>query len=73
MSQEEKLEILADILELDEEELSEDMVLEDIETWDSVAVLSIIAVMNEKFNRYPMADEIREYRTVGDLMEAMKS
>ena len=46
MTREEKLEIIADILEVDVDDVKEDMVLEDFETWDSVAVLSVIAMMD---------------------------
>lgn len=72
MSREEKLEIIADILEVDIEELEEDMLLEDFETWDSVAVLSVIAMMDEKFGKYPHASEIRQYIKVIDLMNSME-
>lgn len=72
MEKQEKLEIIADILELDVDELKEDMVLEEIETWDSVAVLSIIAMMDENFNKYLHASEVKEYITVFDLMKAME-
>lgn len=72
MTKEEKIELIADVLELDFEEVTEDMVLDDVETWDSVAVLSVIAIINEKFDRFPLADEIRKYRTVKDLMDAFE-
>lgn len=36
---------IADILEVEIDEIDEDTILNDIETWDSVAVLSFIAVM----------------------------
>lgn len=72
MSREEKLEIIADILEVDTDELEEDMLLEDFETWDSVAVLSVIAMMDEKFGKYPHASEIRQYIKVIDLMNHME-
>ena len=49
MTREEKIEIIADILEVEPDEVQEDMVLEDFETWDSVAVLSVIAMMDEHF------------------------
>lgn len=48
------------------------MVLEDFETWDSVAVLSVIAMMDEHFGKYPHASEIRSYIKVGDLMKNME-
>ena len=50
----------------------EDMVLEDFETWDSVAVLSVIAMMDEHFGKYPHASEIRSYVKVSDLMKNME-
>ncbi len=71
MTDQEKIETLADILELDESEVTRDLVLAELGTWDSIAVLSVISVMNEQFDRFPHADEINQYKTVGDLMEAM--
>ena len=72
MTREEKIEIIADILEVEPDEVQEDMVLEDFETWDSVAVLSVIAMMDEHFGKYPHASEIRSYIKVGDLMKNME-
>ena len=72
MNREEKLEIIADILEVEADELQEDTVLDDFETWDSVAVLSVIAMMDEKFGKYPHASEIRQYIRVIDLMNSME-
>lgn len=73
MTEKERVEIVADILEMTADELSKDMVLEDIDTWDSIAVLSVISVMNEKYNRYPMAKEIQKNKTVGDLIEFLQA
>lgn len=72
MTREEKLEIIAEILEVELEEVAEENILEEYESWDSVAVLSVIAVMNEKFNKFPHASEIREYKTVKNLMDNME-
>ena len=72
MTSEEKIEIIDDILEVEPDEVQEDMVLEDFETWDSVAVLSVIAMMDEHFGKYPHASEIRSYIKVGDLMKNME-
>lgn len=72
MNYEEKVKTIADILEVELEEVKEESVLEDFETWDSVAVLSFIAVMNEKFNKFPHASEIRELKTIKDLIDSMK-
>ena len=62
MTREEKIEIIADILEVEPDEVQE----------DSVAVLSVIAMMDEHFGKYPHASEIRSYIKVGDLMKNME-
>ena len=72
MTREEKIEIIADILKMDDEIIKEDTILEELETWDSVAVLAVISVINEKFDRYPTAEEIKTYKTVQDLMNAFE-
>lgn len=71
MTNQQKLAEIADILEMEPEELTPELVLDDLETWDSIAVLSVISVMNDKFNKFPNADEIRRYKTIGDLLDAM--
>lgn len=71
MTEQEKKEYIAESLEVDVETLKDDQLLEDFDTWDSVAVLSIIAIINEKFDRYPNAKEITACKTITDLMNAM--
>ena len=51
MTEQEKMEELVDVLEMDLGEFDRDTVLEEVETWNSVAVLSFIALMNEKFDK----------------------
>ena len=69
MTREEKLEVIADILEV--EEVEEDNVLEDFETWDSIAVLSVISVITEETGLFPHANEINKFKTVSDIMKAI--
>ena len=76
MTEQEKMEELVDVLEMDLGEFDRDTVLEEVETWDSVAVLSFIAFMNqallqEKFDKIFHASEIAVCKTVGDLMDMM--
>lgn len=71
MTLEGKITELEDILDMDRAEFDENTVLDELDTWDSVAVLSFIAVMNDHFNKFPNAVEVRAYRTVGDLINAM--
>lgn len=71
MTEEEKLESIADVLEMETDEISRETILEECEAWDSIAILSVISIINEEFNRFPHADEIKSYKTVGDLMDVM--
>ena len=72
MTREEKIENIAEILDLEEEEIKEDALLADYEEWDSVAVLSFIALMDEEFDKSVKGAEIRALKTVKDLMDMME-
>ena len=72
MTDEKKIELIADILEADENEITKDKQLQEFDTWDSVAVLSVIAVMNDEFNKFPKASEFKDMKTIGELMDFMK-
>lgn len=72
MTKQEKLENIAEILDLDVEELKEETVLEEYEEWDSVAILSFIALMDEEFGKAVKGAEIRKLKTVKDLMDMME-
>ena len=45
MTQEEKMELMADILDTDVADISPSMKLSDIDAWDSVAALAFIAML----------------------------
>lgn len=73
MSVQEKLEKLAEIMDLEVDELNEDTVLADIDEWDSVAALSFIAMMDEEFGKAIRGAEIRQFVTVKDAMDVMEA
>lgn len=72
MSYQEKMEIIADILDMEVDELNDTMELEKIETWDSLAVLSVISIMDSKFGKLPHAREILNCKKVSDLLDIMQ-
>ena len=71
MNRQEIIETIADILEVDVEDISEESILADFETWDSVAILSVISVISEQTGRYPHASEIEALETIKDLMDVL--
>ncbi len=66
MSLDEKLEMLKDVMDY-EEELRTDMPLEDLEEWDSLSVLALISTMKKKFDVSLSTKQIKEFQTVGDI------
>lgn len=71
MTRENVLQEIADMLDMEPGDLQEDAVLDELETWDSVAILSVIAFMNEKYNKVYHASDIKKIKTVGELADMM--
>lgn len=67
MNKAEFLEKLQDVLERDEE-ITEDMVLADMEKWDSLAAMAVMAFFNKSLSITLLPAEVREMKTVMDLI-----
>ncbi len=72
MSEKEKINMLEEMLELDENTLTPSTVLDDIEEWDSIAVLSLIAMLDDEFGKVIKGSEIRSFDTVADILRVME-
>lgn len=57
---------LADIFEVDASEITPEFVL-DSEIWDSLAVVSTIALIDEVFDKTVSGEALSNCKTVGDL------
>lgn len=66
-----KLELLADVFECDVEDLTTDLSLEKLENWDSMTKLSLIVLMDDEFGKNLTSYEIREFKTIGDILAYM--
>ena len=71
MTQEEKIALLEDMLELDANTLSPETDLKDIEEYDSMAKFSLIALTDEDCGKKLTGEQIREFKTVGDILAFM--
>ena len=71
MKQEEKIAMLEDMLELDGGTLKPETVLADIEEYDSMAKLSLIVLMDDEFGKKLTGEQIREFKTVQDILDFM--
>ena len=71
MKQEEKIALLEDMLELDGGTLKPETVLADIEEYDSMAKLSLIVLMDDEFGKKLTGEQIREFKTVQNILDFM--
>ena len=59
---------LDEVLELDEGTIKGEEVLEDMQ-WESISIVSFIALIDEEFEIILSADEVTECKTTGELAE----
>lgn len=72
MELQEKINQLEDILELDQGTLEVATRLDSLEEWDSVAAISLMALVDEKFDKQLTSNEIKNFKTIGDILKAME-
>ena len=72
MSQEEILRWLAELFEQEPEKVRPETLREDIPTWDSLGVLTLMAAMDKKFGVLLTNREIEAMKRVDDVLEVLK-
>ncbi len=71
MTNEKKMELLAEILDVDVEEVIPEKRLDEF-TWDSIAILSFMAMMDEEFGKEVKGSEVKKLVTVQDAFDMME-
>lgn len=71
MTQEEKIALLEDMLELDANTLTPETELTAIDEYDSMAKLSLIVLMDEECGKKLTGEQIREFKTIADVLNFM--
>ena len=72
MSEQEKLALLEETFDIEEGVLNPDTALADIEEYDSMTKLSLIVMMEDEFDRKLTGSEIKNFKTVQDILNLMK-
>jgi acyl carrier protein len=68
-----KTSLLAEMLEVKACEIEPETLLDSIPTWDSMAALSLIALLEEHFGRSDIdGREISRMETIGDVFKVME-
>lgn len=68
----ELLEMLEEIMDLDEGVLETTTVLEDLEEWDSLSILSLMAEAKKNYDKKLSVDEIKKFVTVQDIIDFLQ-
>lgn len=72
MTNEEKIAILEEAMDLDEGTLDLNSVLADFEEWDSLSKLSLLAFAKKEFGISLSAEDIKSFVTVKDICDILK-
>lgn len=70
---EEKLyEIIAEVLEIEKDRVTADLMMEDTEEWDSIAHIRIVAEIEESLVAEIPFDKIADIKSVQDFLDIIK-
>ena len=71
MTNEEKLHLLEDVFELEENTLKPETALADIEEYDSMSKLSLIVMVDDECGTKLTGEQLMEFVTVQDVLDFM--
>ena len=66
------VEIIAEALEIDKSVAGNDLKLDPEENWDSIALLSVIASIDEEFDIQLDGDKLAECRSISDILKLLE-
>lgn len=64
--------MLEEMMELEPGTLTPETQLSDVEEWDSIALISFIALMDDEFDKVIKGSVIKSQKTVADLIALME-
>ena len=73
MNETEALAWVADLFEMPVGEITPETMRDDVETWDSLGVLNLMAGLDEEFEILLEDEDLQEIKKVGDIIEVLKS
>ena len=68
MTIDEKIAVLEDMLELENGTLTVETKLSTVDEFDSMAKLSLIVISDEEFGKKLTGEQLREFKTIGDIL-----
>ncbi len=71
MSTEEKIRLIEEALELEENTLTEDTLLSEVSEFDSMAKLTLIVLCDDEFDKKLTGEQLKAFKTVKDILDFM--
>ena len=71
MTNERKIELIAEILDVEPGVLNQETKFSDLDEWDSIALISFMAMIDDEFDKVVIGSIVKEQKTVADLMALM--
>lgn len=72
MELDKKIELLEEVFEYEDGHLEPEMVLADIDEYNSMAKLSLIVMMSDEFGKKLTSDTMKTFVTVQDILDYME-
>lgn len=72
MTLEKKMELLEDVLDMDQEDIDASMSLSEMDEWDSLSKLGLMAEVKTKMNQRLSVEEIQNFQTVQDILDYLQ-
>lgn len=72
MTQEEKIALLEETLEIEAGSLTQDTLLDDVDEYDSMTKLAVIVMMEDEFSVKLTSDMVKGFEKVQDIVDLMK-
>lgn len=72
MTKEDKLDILAEAMDVDVDDLTDQAVLSLFDEWDSLAALSFMSLLQSRLNKKVTPEEVKSLHTVEDALNIME-
>ena len=66
------LALIEEALDVEEGSLKPETPLDDVEEWDSIAMLSLIAMLDDEFGKTISGKELKALKTVADILACME-
>lgn len=71
MSEQEKIDLISEVLELDVDEINKEDKITKYDSWDSLAVMCFIALMDKRYGKLIRAEEMKNINSIQDIMNLM--